>query len=181
MPLHVVVPGREVGIADRPIDRHAFLLVGLEVEIAQAIALAAPQQRTSAHAIAAEPVEAFHLRVRRVLLVRPCVDVGLFQDVALEHVMRLFHRIGGAAAMQVFPRRLGGVDVILDVLDVAAALQQQHAQAPLGEFLGGPTARDARADHDRVVMRRTRHQVLQEKDAGRALDACAGCVRAMLS
>ncbi len=52
--------------------------------------------------------------------------------------------------MRVFPGRLERVGVVLDVLDVLAALEHQHPQPALGELLGRPAARDAGADDDGV-------------------------------
>ena len=107
VPLDVVVPRRDVGVADRPVDRDAFLRVGLEVEVAPAIALAAPHQRAAADLIAAIPVEALDLGVRRLLLVDPPVEVLLVERVvALEDRIRLLHRARAAAAMRILPRRL---------------------------------------------------------------------------
>ena len=53
--------------------------------------------------------------------------------------------------MGVLPGRLGRVDVVLDVLDVLAALEQQDAEPFLRQLFGGPTARDPRSHHDGVV------------------------------
>ena len=41
---YVIVPARDIGIANRPINRDSFLRIRLEVEIAPAITLAAPHQ-----------------------------------------------------------------------------------------------------------------------------------------
>ena len=66
--LHAVVPGREVRVAQRPVDPDAFLEVGLEVEVAPAEAVARPEQRPPADLVAPEPVE-------RLLLLVGMVDV----------------------------------------------------------------------------------------------------------
>ena len=62
--LDVVVPRRDVLVADRPVDGDAVARVGLEVEVAPAVRLPAPQQRPAADVIAAHPVEALDLGVR---------------------------------------------------------------------------------------------------------------------
>src|SRR5207247_4514702 len=53
--LHVVVPGRDVGVADRPVDADAFLDVRLEVEVAPAVHLPAPHDGAAAHLASTDP------------------------------------------------------------------------------------------------------------------------------
>src|SRR5437667_2996603 len=55
--LNIVVPGSDVGIANRPIDGDSVFQVGLKIEIAPAIALAAPGDGLSAHLAPANPGE----------------------------------------------------------------------------------------------------------------------------
>ncbi len=155
MPFHVVVPRRQFVIADRPVDRDPLLGIGLKVEVAPTVALSSPGQRATAHLIASIPVEPLDLRVRRFLFVYPKSEIFLIERVVpLEHGVGLLHGIRATAAVQVFPRSLGGVDVVLDVLDVAASLQQQHTQPFLRQLLGRPSAGNARADHDCVKTSR---------------------------
>src|SRR5215472_18108309 len=45
--LDVAVPGCDVRIADRPVDRDAFARVGLEVEVAPAVDLPPPHERAA--------------------------------------------------------------------------------------------------------------------------------------
>src|SRR5207302_9346679 len=52
---HVVVPGRDVRIADRPIDCDPILQIRFKIEITPAIALPAPGDRFSANLAAANP------------------------------------------------------------------------------------------------------------------------------
>ena len=52
---HVVVPRRDVGVANRPVNGVAFFQVGFEIEIAPAIALASPSKRLSADLASANP------------------------------------------------------------------------------------------------------------------------------
>jgi hypothetical protein len=90
--LDVVVPGGDVGIADRPVDGDTFLRVCLEVEIAPAVTLPPPHQRAATDLIAAIPVEAFDLGVRIVLVGRPEGEVLLVERVVpLQHRIRLLH------------------------------------------------------------------------------------------
>src|SRR6185369_17440699 len=53
----VLVPRRELGIANRPVDGNADLRVRAEVDVAPAIALPAPHDGAAADVIAADPVE----------------------------------------------------------------------------------------------------------------------------
>ena len=104
--LDVVVPRREIRVADRPVDGDALAAVGLEVEIAESVALAAPGQRAAADVIAAIPVEALDLGVRRLLLVHPPVEVLLVERiVALQHRIGVDHRARAAGAIRILPRR----------------------------------------------------------------------------
>ena len=107
MPLDVVVPRRELRVANGPIDRDAVAHVAFEIEIAPAITLPSPQQGAAADVIAAIPVETLDLGVRRLLLVGPPVRLSLGQRiVALQDRIRLFQRVRAAAAMRVLPRSL---------------------------------------------------------------------------
>ena len=63
--LHVVVPGGDVGVADGPVDAVAVAGVGLEVEVAQPVALARPHDRAAPHLAPADPEEGL-LRVAGV-------------------------------------------------------------------------------------------------------------------
>ena len=149
--LDVIVPGREVGVADRPVDRDALFRVRLEIEVAQPVTLPPPGERAATHVIAAVPIKPLDLGIGRVLLVHPPVKVLFVEGVvALEDRVRFFHRVGAAASMRVFPRRLARVGVVLDVFDVLATFKHQHAETALGELLGRPPARDTGADDDRV-------------------------------
>ena len=55
--LDVVVPGGDVGVANRPVDADAFARIRLEVEIAPAVDLPSPHDRAPAHLAAANPRE----------------------------------------------------------------------------------------------------------------------------
>src|SRR5450759_1274359 len=61
--------------------------------------------------------------------------------------------------MSVLPGSLCRVHVVLDVFDVAAALEEEHAQTFLGELLGGPASGNSGPNYDRIVFRLL-HQVL---------------------
>src|SRR5690606_19234363 len=115
--------------------------VGLEVDVAPTVALASPQQGTPAHLIAAKPIEPPHLSVRRILVRSPPVEVDLVEGVIpLEHGKSVPHRPRGRPAVRKIPGRLGRVQVIADVFDVLAPLEQEHTQALLSQLLGSPSA-----------------------------------------
>src|SRR4029077_124695 len=91
MRFDVVVPRRDILVANRPVRGDALFRVRLEVEVAVTIALTSPHQRSAAHVVAAEPVEALNLCIWRILIGRPPIEVLLVQRiVALEdRVLRL--------------------------------------------------------------------------------------------
>ena len=64
----------------------------------------------------------------------------------------MLHGLGASAAVGIIPGSLGGVHVVLDVLDILAALEQQDAESLLGQLLGSPTTGDTRADYDGVII-----------------------------
>src|SRR5690606_24212186 len=80
----MVVPWRQVVIADRPIDAVAVLLVGLEVLRSETVGLARPHQRLAAAVIAAHPLERRVVRrlVGLLVLLDPELLGGLVQGVA---------------------------------------------------------------------------------------------------
>src|ERR1700722_3391113 len=73
--LHVVVPGREVGIANRPIDRNSVAKVRFEIQIAPPVTLAAPHNGAPAYLPPADPPER--------LAIGGCVRVQLVADEKL--------------------------------------------------------------------------------------------------
>ncbi len=146
--LDVIVPGSEVGVAQGPVDADALPEVRLEVEIAPAVALAAPKQRASADVVAAEPGVGLHLHVRRFPVVH---EKG---RVVLAHLVDVVAGAQGRrhpVAVGKFPGGLERVHVTGDVLDVFAPLEEEHLEAIFRQLLGGPAAADPRADDDRVV------------------------------
>src|SRR5947208_16590682 len=65
--------------------------------------------------------------------------------------------------MGILPRTFRRVEVVLDVLDVLAALEQQDLEAFLRELLRGPSAGYARSHDDGVIALR-RHESLPLPD-----------------
>ena len=150
--LDLVVPRRELGVADRPVDCDPVLGVRAEIQVAPAIGLPAPHQRAAADVVAADPVEALDLGVRMLGVVDEPVLRGLRDRVAAAGSNRLPLQVfvGGPAPVGKLPDVLGRRRVVA-VLHVAAAVQHQRFQALLRELFGGPAAGDAGADDDGIV------------------------------
>ena len=161
--LDVLVPGRDVRVADRPVDAEAVLGVGLEVEVAPAVRLAAPEQRTAADVVAAHPVEALHLGVRVLLVVDEPMGRRRMRGVAGPALLLLLRAVlaGQPVAAGELPA-LQHRRRIVGMLHVAAALEHERPQALLGQFLRGPAAADPRPHHDGVVGVRSRSGALDE-------------------
>ena len=153
--VHVIVPWRDVGIANRPIDRDAVAQIGLEVEVAPAINLAAPDDRLAADLPGAEPVERTvrGRRVRVLHVIRP-EDVTHFVERCGVALDRLPRRRGSAIAQpaewHLPPRRV--LDVVLLGRDRPSGLQHQRAQTELGQLLRCPAAGHPGPDDDRVEI-----------------------------
>src|SRR4051812_36921681 len=54
-PLDEIVPGRDVGVSDGPVDGDAVARIGFEIEIAPPIDLASPDDRLAADLTGAKP------------------------------------------------------------------------------------------------------------------------------
>jgi hypothetical protein len=149
---HVLVPGFDILVANRPIDGRAVLRVRLEIHRTQSIRLPSPHERTSAHVIAADPVEAFGLAVRMFAVVHEPMLGGLRHDVtgSCRCLVTLEILLSGTATVRQFPQ-IFGRSWIVAVTDHASAIEHQGFQAFFREFLGGPAAADARADDDGIV------------------------------
>ena len=99
----VIVPRGQVFIPDGPIDGDPFPGVGLEVEVRQPVALAAPNERAASGLVAADPVEPAGLGVRVVAVFDEVVQGILLSDVVLAaqlcvvlplHLRRYFVLVG---------------------------------------------------------------------------------------
>ncbi len=167
-PLDMVVPRCQILVPDGPVDRHSVARIRLEIEITQTIALPPPQQRATSDLIATKPVEAANLRVRRILVRGPPVEVLLVERiVAPENGIRLLHRERATPAMRILPRALEGVNVVSYVLDILAALEQQHVEALLAQLLRRPAAGNPGADDDSVVAIRLHDPPVSSTSASR--------------
>ena len=153
--LDVAIPRCDVGVADRPVDPVPIAQVCLEVEVAPAVHLAAPDERLAAHLVALNPGERFLLDVR-VLAIRHEEMLVRFTELAGARLDRI--RLGALRSHREprvpereLPDRLVLRDVILAVHHVATALDHECPQALFGELLRRPPAGDAGTDHDCVV------------------------------
>src|SRR6201995_4437838 len=101
----MVIPGREVVVADRPVDSDAVPRVRLKIHLAPAVTLAPPRDGATADLVAADPVKALLLEVGIVQLVNKPMFGCLRADVAGSGshglVTEVFAR--GAAAMGQLP------------------------------------------------------------------------------
>src|SRR4051812_44465743 len=130
--LDMAVPWCDVGITNRPIHSVAIPEIRLEVEIAPPPAGASPEQAASAEVVAANPAE----------LLFGVADVGVFEIVdeevlgcltervilALNRVLVLVELFVATAAMLELPRLEPLRDVVLAVLHVATALDDERAE-----------------------------------------------------
>src|SRR5690349_2223467 len=150
----MAVPGRKVGITNRPVDAVAVVEVGLEIEIAPAPAGAPPEQAAAAQMIAAYPAKL--LRPIGEVRVLAIVDEEMLRRLAervilaLDRVIALVQLLVTAAAMPELPRLHPLGDVVLPMFDVPATLDDERAQAVLRQLLGGPATGDPGADDDGV-------------------------------
>ena len=147
--LDVRVPRSDVLVADRPADPVAMTLRRRELVVAPALAGAAPHDRLAAHLVAADPVERLLLHVGMLGVLHEEV-LHVFRGDHAHHRIVLDHLARQPTAVRELPGREIRGGIVLDVLDVAAALQYQRLQALLAQFLGGPAACDAGADDDGV-------------------------------
>ncbi len=152
---HVVVPRRDVGVANRPVDSDSFSQVGFKIEIAPAVTLAAPKDGLSADLASANPGKMFSgIRGIRIVLVADKklmrVFIACVVNLALNGLSGLTLGAIVPAAVLEFPD--GNVlDIIAFGDDAAARFEDQCVQALFGEFLGGPAAGDPRANNDGIV------------------------------
>ena len=140
--LDVVVPRRDVRVADRPVDGDAVARVGLEVEVAPAVRLPPPEQRAAADVIAAHPVEALDLAVGILDVVDEPVRRRRMRGVAGAVLLLLLREVGAREA--VAARELPALHHrgrIVGMLHVAAALEDERPAAPFRSAPWPPSRR----------------------------------------
>ena len=152
--LHMVIPGGEVVVPDRPVDPVAVLQVGLEVLRGPAVGLAAPGQGAAAQLVAPDPPVGLAGRglIGVVVVAGPELLVGFEQgvgdaDIVGEVLLALLQ-----GDLVLFGREGCGqvVAVIRSVANLRAAFQHQDLQAPLAKLLGDPAAADPGTDDNGV-------------------------------
>lgn len=151
--LDIAIPGGEVVIADGPGRGDAVTRRAFEFEWAPALRLPGPEEAFAADLVAPDPVEWFLLDVGMCLIGYEemfggfAIGVAAAEDgVVVEDVFR------EAAAMREFPGGFCGRGIVFEMDDGAAAFEQERFEAVFAEFFCGPTAADAGADDDCVVL-----------------------------
>ena len=152
-PLGLVVVGRDVLVADRPVPADAVVIVRLEVVVGVAQLDARVVVGAAADDARAEPAEvaARRHRIRLVGEVRGEAGVEV-ERRALAGRVELGHLAG--AAMPDARRRLQHLEVAH--ADHRAGLHQEHLHAEVGQHLGDGAAAGPGADDHDVVDGRTR-------------------------
>ena len=147
------VPGGDVVVTYWPGNAVPEFSRGPELVVAPALAGPPPGEGFPAHLIAPDPVEGPLLHIRVV-------------GIANEKMGRVFPEPGGFGNQRIclvelarhpppvgeFPGVLIPGRVVFEVFDIAPALQYQGLQALFAQFLGSPSPRDPRPDHDGVKM-----------------------------
>src|SRR5690606_9404879 len=74
---NLVVPGFDIGVANRPIDGDTFFFVGFKIDVAPAVAVTAPHDGPATHMMPANPVKALVFIVGVFVVFVDPVFVGL--------------------------------------------------------------------------------------------------------
>src|SRR5690606_6858906 len=153
--LHVIVPRRDVGVADGTVYAVTVAQVGLEVEVAPAVHLPPPDQRAPANPTAANPRKrrVFDIRILGVVekkVLRRLVELprsALDMKVAQCFFFRYF-----SASIRKLPGLLVLGDIIGTVRERSAAVEHERLQPFLAEFFRRPAPGDPGADDDGVIF-----------------------------
>ena len=146
----VRIPRGEFVVGDRPLAE-AIARGAFKIEPAPTLRLPRPDQGLAADLVTANPVVGFFLFVGVFGVFDEKMRRRLIEGVAFfGDGIRGDDVAGQLAAMREIPRVFQGRGIIVAVFHVAAALEDERAQAAFTEFLRRPTAADARADDDSV-------------------------------
>src|SRR4051794_474538 len=86
---YIVIPGRQVLIAYRPVDTVAVLQVSFEIQVAPSVAGPGPKQAASPHSISSYPVIPLRLLIRVLQVIDIKMLVVLFKGI-----MPALYRVG---------------------------------------------------------------------------------------
>ncbi len=162
--LRVVVPRRDVRVANRPVDCDTFFEVRFKIEVTPAVALASPGDGLATDLTSANPAElrASRIGVRIFLVVHEKfvrVLVTRVVDFAL-HRLR-FLPLGAFVPSAIFQFPGGNVLYVVFLRhDRPARFQHENVQSFSREFFRRPTARNSRSDNQRIIGVR-RHYFLR--------------------
>ena len=150
--LRLVVVGREILVADRPVEAEAVDRLRHEVVVGEAQRYAAVVVRASAEDPRAEP--------REVAAGRDGVRFAVELRAAVRRAVREAGpaaRVGLALRARAAMRHVIGQHVLLEVRHVQhrPCFEEEHRDAEIGEHLGGGAAARAGSD-DHDVMNRVR-------------------------
>ncbi len=150
----MVVPGREIGVANGPIDRNSVAQVRFEIEIAPAVTLASPHDRASTDLAPANPTEGFTGICGVWVLVIVDEEFGrpLIACVALALNGLILRQAATIAEAAEFHLPCGDVlNIVLLGNGGASGFEDKRFQTFLRKLFGGPAACDAGAHDDRIV------------------------------
>ncbi len=149
--LYIVVPRRNVLVADRPIHSVSVFYICFEVQVAPTVSLSGPKQRTAADNVRTNPIKSFYFCVRIFKVVDVEVFVVFLKGIVSWLNMTLcFVLFGKSAAMREVPRikRRSGV---IRMIHRFTTLQQQNLQAFFAQLFGCPAPTYSGTDDDGVV------------------------------
>src|ERR1051325_5418044 len=122
---HIIIPGRNILIADWTVNAMAIAEIGFKIQVAPAVTGSSPQQRTTANNIASYPVEAFCFFIR----ILPVVNIKMLVVFAVRIMAALYEMIILIFLRKLLPvRKIPGVFVssrVVTVLNIAATVEQQ--------------------------------------------------------
>ncbi len=150
--LDVRIPGGELLVGERPLDRETVAGGAVEIVLAPALRPPGPHEGFAAGLVAADPLEGLFLDVG-VLLVFDEKVIGIFVEGvgAVGDGVFLAELLVALAGVFELPGVHVRRRVVNYVAHLAAALENERLEALVAELFGGPPAGHAGADDDGVV------------------------------